>query len=597
MHLDCRTSKYKGKVYKSYGIAESYRDGGKVKKKRLFALGKLNEEQAAKIRLICKVISKPDKQVTTLSNIVAQECVNYLDVAVVNQLWETWQLSDAFTFDITKQPLSTDLVAKILVINRCLDPCSHYSIPRWIRTTALPDIIGENVLKLNDDKIYYELSKIQQNQLLIENFLFKKTSEQDPQSYDYVNYDLSSSYFVGFKCKLSAYGRSKDGKSKCKQVVLALMVNSQGYPFKWDVFPGNMPEIHTMEKVIKACANRFKLQNISMVFDRGLVSEDTLTLIDDRGLKYISALDHDQIPNVANIDLSIFKDLESETALRSIPKLSGFRKYDSELCFKDLGTTGKKRYILGINPERFVQDRKCRQEKIDCFQRFVAGNNRALKKAKRDRQQQPTLNKVTNELKRLKIRKYYESPQLKEISVQVVLKNGTRKQVKSYQIKATKKPAKIAIAKLTDGLCVFVTNHIEKDGGNYRMPSERIIQAYREKAQIEDAFKNIKSFVKIRPFFVNKEEHVRAVYTICVLSYFMNRYLSQKRKASEGKDFLNSKQLYEPFKSGKLLTFLDTLSGIRKKDIIPLSPRQKEILSDIIPHKVLKFTPAYSHMK
>jgi len=250
MHLDCRTSKYKGKVYKSYGIAESYREGGKVKKKRLFALGKLNEEQAAKIRLICKVISKPDEQVTTLSNIVAQECVNYLDVAVVNQLWETWQLSDAFTFDITKQPLSTDLVAKILVINRCLDPCSHYSIPRWIRTTALPDIIGENVLKLNDDKIYYELSKIQQNQSMIENFLFKKTSEQNPQSYDYVNYDLSSSYFVGFKCKLSAYGRSKDGKSKCKQVILALMVNSQGYPFKWDVFPGNMPEIHTMEKVI-----------------------------------------------------------------------------------------------------------------------------------------------------------------------------------------------------------------------------------------------------------------------------------------------------------------------------------------------------------
>ncbi len=179
----------------------------------------------------------------------------------------------------------------------------------------------------------------------------------------------------------------------------------------------------------------------------------------------------------------------------------------------------------------------------------------------------------------------------------MVLKNGTRKQVKSYQVKVKKKPAKIAIAKLTDGLCVFVTNHIEKDGGNYQMPSERIIQAYREKTQIEDAFKNIKSFVKIRPFFVNKEEHVRAVYTICVLSYFMNRYLSQKRKASEGKDFLNSKQLYEPFKSGKLLTFLDALSGIRKKDIIPLSPKQKEILSGIIPHKVLKFTPVYSHMK
>jgi transposase len=406
MHLDWRTSKYKGKVYKSYGIAESYREGGKVKKKRLFTLGKLTDEQAAKIRLICKVISNPDEQVTTLANIVAQECVSYLDVAVVNQLWEKWQLSDAFTFDITKGLLSTDLVAKILVINRCLEPCSHYSVPRWIRTTALPEILGENVLKLNDDKIYYELSKIQQNQPAIENFLFKKTYEQDPQSYAHVNYDLSSSYFVGLKCKLSAYGRSKDGKANCKQVVLALMVNSQGYPFKWDVFAGNMPEIHTMEKIIKACAHRFKLQDISMVFDRGLVSEDSLTLIDELGLKYISALDHDQIPKVPNIELSIFKDLDLQTALKSIPKLSGFTKYDSDLYFKDLGIAGQKRYIVGINPVRFVQDRKCRQEKFDCFQRFVASNNRLLKKAKRDRQEQPTLNKVINELKRLKIRKY-----------------------------------------------------------------------------------------------------------------------------------------------------------------------------------------------
>lgn len=594
MHLDWRTSKYKGKVYKSYGIAESYREGGKVKKKRLFKLGKLTDEQAAKIRLICKVISNPDEQVTTLANIVAQECVSYLDVAVVNQLWEQWQLSDAFTFDITRGTLSTDLVAKILVINRCLEPCSHYSVPAWIKTTAMPEILGENVLELNDDKIYYELSKIQQNQPAIENFLFKKTYEQDPQSYDYVNYDLSSSYFVGFKCNLSAYGRSKDQKANCKQVVLALMVNSQGYPFKWDVFAGNMPEIHTMENIIKTCAYRFKLQQISLVFDRGLVADDVLSLIDERGLKYISALDHDQIPHVSNIDLNVFKELDLHTAFEAIANLSGFTKYDADLYFKDLGITGGKRYIVGINPVRFVQDRKCRQEKIDCFHRFVTNNNRLLKKAKRDRQEQPTLNKVISELKRLKIRKYYETPQLNAISVPLTLKDGSRKKVKSFQVKVKMKPEKIATAKLTDGLCVFVTNHLEKDGGNYRKPATQIIQAYREKTQIEDAFKNIKSFVKIRPFFVNKDEHVKAVYTICVLSYFINRYLSQKRKASEGKDFLNSKQLYEPLRSCKLVTLLDQLSGITKKDIIPLSEEQKEILHGIISQKMLKFSPIYS---
>jgi len=597
MHLDYQTSKYKDKVYKYYHIAEAYREGGKSKKNRLFPLGKLTDEQAQKIRLICKVISNPDEQVTTLANIVAQECVNYLDVAVVNQLWESWQLSEAFTFDITRGDLSTDLVAKILTINRCLDPCSHYSVPEWIRGTALPEILGEQLLDINDDKIYYELSKIEKNKPIIENFFFKKTYEQDPGSYDYVNYDLSTSYFVGFKCKLSAFGKSKDEKHSCKQVILALLINSRGYPFKWDVFPGNMPEIDTMDKVIKSCAHRFKLKDISMVFDRGLVSEEKLDLIDDKNLKYITALDTDQIPNVAVIDLQVFKDLDSDTALELIPQLPGFKKFDSSLYYRDLGVEGKKRYVVGMNPERFIQDRKTRKEKMDYFRGFIAQTNRFLKKAKRDRKTNPTKNKIFNELKRLKIKKYYEDPELKEIYVNVTLKDGKRKQVRSFQVTVKEKKGKIEKEKLTDGICVFVSNHIKKEQGQYLLPAKRIIEAYREKTQIEDAFKNIKSFVKIRPFFVNTDEHVRAVYTICVISYFINRYLSEKRKASEEKDYLNSKKLYAPFKSCKLVTLLETLAGITKKDIIPLSEEQKIILRDIMPEKDVTFKPIYTSIK
>jgi transposase len=594
MHLDYKTSKYKGKVYKYYHIAEAIREGRKVHKNRLFPLGTLSDEQAQKIRLILKVVSNPNEQVTTLANIVAQECVNYLDVAVVNQLWESWQLSEAFTFDVTKGDLGTDLVAKILTINRCLDPCSHYGVPEWIRNTALPEILGDEILNINDDKIYYELTKIKKNKAAIEYFLFNKTYEQDPQSYDYVNYDLSTSYFVGLKCKLSAFGKSKDEKRSCKQVILALMINSRGYPFKWDVFPGNMPEIDTMDKIIKSCAHRFKLKDISMVFDRGLVSEGSLNLIDDKKLKYITALDTDQIPNVPIIDLEVFNGLHSDTALELIPRLSGFKKFDPSLYYKDLGVKGKRRYVVGINPERFIQDRKTRKEKMQCFRRFIAQTNKSLKKAKRDRKANPTKNKVFNELKRLKIKKYYEDPDLREIYVDVILKGGKRKQVRSFQVTIKEKKQKIAKEKLTDGLCVFVSNHVEKGHGRYLLPTNRIIEAYREKTKVEDAFKNIKSFVKIRPFFVNTDEHVKAVYTICVLSYFINRYLSEKRKASEEKDYLNSKQLYAPFKSCKLVTLLETLAGITKKDIIPLSQEQKTILHNILPEESVLFKPIYT---
>jgi len=70
------------------------------------------------------------------------------------------------------------------------------------------------------------------------------------------------------------------------------------------------------------------------------------------------------------------------------------------------------------------------------------------------------------------------------------------------------------------------------------MNARQIVQAHREKTEIEDAFKNMKSFLKIRPPFVNTDQRGRAVFTICVLAYHINKTLANKRKQKEGKDYL-----------------------------------------------------------
>ena len=130
-----------------------------------------------------------------------------------------------------------------------------------------------------------------------------------------------------------------------------------------------------------------------MVFDRGLVSDENLGLIEDKNLKYITALDRDQIPNIPNIDLQVFKDLNSGNALEHIPRLPGFSQFDASLYYHDLGVRRKRRYVVGINPERFIQDRKTRKEKMECFRRFLVQTNRSLKKSKKDRKPKPTINK------------------------------------------------------------------------------------------------------------------------------------------------------------------------------------------------------------
>ena len=91
-------------------------------------------------------------------------------------------------------------------------------------------------------------------------------------------------------------------------------------------------------------------------------------------------------------------------------------------------------------------------------------------------------------------------------------------------------------------------------GKRFNISSSKVIHAYRDKAKIEDVFKNVKSFLKIRPLFVNTEKHVKAVYAICILAYVMNKYLSNQRKAVGEKDYLNSKELYAPFKNIDFVT-------------------------------------------
>jgi len=579
MHLSYSFSTYKGKKYKSYAIAESYREGKKVKKRTIWPIGKLTNQQADQIKLILKVAKGKDQIQTQLKHIVVKDSKAYLDIAVVNELWDYWQLDQAFDFDISDSALSTPLVAKILTINRCTDPCSHYSVPKWAKQNALAQVLNINLDALNDDKIYYELDKIYQNHFAIENYLFKQTYLKNSASYQYIDYDLSTSYFVGYKCRLSAFGK---GKIECRgrrQVLLGVLINNEGYPFKWDVFAGNTAEVKTLKQNIDACKTRFKLSgaNVTLVFDRGIISDDNAQLIEDAKMKYISALDRNQIPG-CGVDLSPFKKISTDD---ESPKPDAYKKYDDQLYFNDHGVIDDKRFIVGFNPALFIEDRKTRKEKIEFFEAYLKAENKALKNAQRDRKPQATEGRILNELKRLKIKKYYQQPVLHPLVVMKRLKNGTEKSVKSFRVQVKKKTDIIVADKLLDGVCVFITNHIEKQGRGFKVSPNKVIQAYRDKTKIEDVFKNVKSFLKIRPFFVNTEKHVKAVYTICILAYFLNKCLANQRKHAGEKDYLNSKELYAPFKNIDFVTLFDPASGQTATKSVELPHKTKSVLEKI----------------
>jgi transposase len=580
MHLSYKTSRYKNIIYKSYSIAESKREGKKVKKDIIWPIGRLTDSQASQVRLICQVVSDPTRVITTIDNIVNKESKPFLDLAVANALWEDWGLSKAFGNHTTKSELRTSIIARILTINRCVSPSSCFSIPHWARSTALSEIIAQPLEGLNDDKIYYELDKIALAQEDLEDYLFRITYRKEKTSFRFVNYDLSSSYFVGTRCELSEYGRSKDNKPHHKQVLLGIMVNDRGYPFKWDVYPGNTAEVDTLLGNVDACKRRFALKNITLVFDRGIVSDDNLDYITEKKLKYISALDKNQITNIERIDLNVFSNLTLDNFKGHLLDRQ-FSPYDDSLYFKDLGEINDRRYILGFNPVLFEEERGCRNEKIGWFERFLLGKNKDLKEAKRSRSAETTRQGIVNELKRLKIKRYFHDPLLKETEINRTNKRGKITTIRSFQVTIEKKVDAITQSEKLDGVCVFVSNHTQQINKTFLFSAEKIIRAYRNKTKIEDVFKHIKSFLKIRPFYVNTDEHVRAVYSVCVLAYFLNKDLAERRKGINGVDYLNSKNLYEPFRNCHYVTIKDRLSKREKSEPVQLTYEQKSLLEKL----------------
>ena len=122
---------------------------------------------------------------------------------------------------------------------------------------------------------------------------------------DVLFYDITSSYFEGSKCLIAKYGYSRDHRPDNQQIVLALMITKEGYPFYWQVMEGNTTDITTIETLVANIKQRFKIKTCTLVFDRGMVSADNLACIEQGELRYISAMDKNEIKKTGVLDLAI----------------------------------------------------------------------------------------------------------------------------------------------------------------------------------------------------------------------------------------------------------------------------------------------------
>lgn len=181
-------------------------------------------------------------------------------------------------------------VAAVLAINRLCAPGSELAIEqRWYPATALDDLLHVKEGKINDSRLYRCLDRLLAHKARIEGHLKERYGELFGAQFDVLLYDLTSSYVEGAAedNTLMRRGYSRDHRPDCKQLVIALVVNVEGFPFSYEVFEGNRADVTTLEEILRSVERKYGRARRVWVFDRGVVSEENLATLRRRGGQYL----------------------------------------------------------------------------------------------------------------------------------------------------------------------------------------------------------------------------------------------------------------------------------------------------------------------
>jgi hypothetical protein len=237
----------------------------------------------------------------------------------------------------------------------------------------------------------------------------------------------------------------------------------------------------------------------------------------------------------------------------------------------------------------FSDENNSRENLINRAKAYLEEESKDLSNAEKSRSKSTTRNRIDKQLKTMKADKFIEY----DLESLVINKKG--KEVNSFRIipketDATKEAIKQA--KRTDGLWVIVTNNTGKEKEGKKLTEEDLIFAYRDKNQIEQAFKDVKSFIKIQPFNVWGPKHVRAHYTICVLSYLLNITVTN-RLWEANIDIRSSQKTYDILRDGIIGKMSLKSTSEESMNLMQLQSQQKIILElfqceDIVEKNYLK---------
>ena len=383
-----------------------------------------------------------------------------------------------------------------MTMARLIHPCSEHAMPDWIRRTALSDILDVDFEKLTDDALYRNLDRLYPMRGVIEGKLVARERTLFDLDHTIFLYDITSTYFEGqaVMTPKAKRGYSRDKRPDCKQVLIGLAINRDGFPVAHEIFEGNRQDRDTLPQMLDLLDKRVGLkEGQTVIVDRGMAYDDNLAQLRARKLHYIVAsrqCERDQW-------LSEFEELEGfEQVVRTPSPQNPFQK-KSQVQVK-MARHGDETHVLCHSSARIRKDRAIREKKEKGLLKDLG---KLKKRISEGRLVKPA--KIWEAIGRLKqkhpsVARYYRI-EYDEDNREFAFTVNKQKKEKAQNL---------------DGSYMLKTDRND-------LSAEDVWRVYTLLTRAENAFRNMKSPLGERPIFHHVERRVETHIFLCVLAYHL----------------------------------------------------------------------------
>ena len=527
MYLRCNRRIKDGKEHRYWNIVESKRcSGGKVVQRQVLYLGEINDSQRESWCRVIEAFDEKTQQRTQLALFPAEkELPEYAEGYGVQVRLEAMELCRPRQFGACwlachlYEQLALDQfwkdrlldsregscwrhVLQTLVCYRLIDPGSEWRLHRlWFDRSAMGDLLGEDYALVEKNALYRCLDKVLEHKPALFSHLTERWQGLFGAKFDVLLYDLTSTYFESSKPAdendKRRYGYSRDKRSDCVQVVIALVVSPEGFPLAYEVLAGNTSDRTTLKEFLNKIETQYGKAERIWVMDRGIPTEEVLTEMrqSDPPVYYLVGTPKGRLSQL-------------EQKLLGLP----FTRVRAGVEVKLLAHE-QELYVLAKSHPRIDKERAMRRRQL-----------RALIKRLKELQQMKFSTSQTLLLKLGAAKGKYRAawrlmdivlPEAKTLSANVTFSFRLNRQ-------------KLTEVRRREGRYLLRTNLSGKEPA-------RLWQFYIQLVEIEAAFKNLKDDLQLRPIYHQLQHRIEAHIFVAFIAYCLHVTLrAQLRPVATG---------------------------------------------------------------